>query len=100
MGETPPRGRDGDPHRRRARHRDRVRPRGRGFAVASRTRLIDATVSAIRAAGGDAIGSACDVDDVFAANAKTVAEFGPVDILVNNAQGFGTERRPAGTPSI
>jgi NAD(P)-dependent dehydrogenase (short-subunit alcohol dehydrogenase family) len=62
--------------------------------------LIDATVSAIRAEGGDAIGIACDVDDVFAANAKTVAEFGPVDILVNNAQGFGTERRPAGTPSI
>jgi NAD(P)-dependent dehydrogenase (short-subunit alcohol dehydrogenase family) len=31
---------------------------------------------------------------------KTVTRFGTVDILVNNAQGFGTERNPAGSPVI
>jgi NAD(P)-dependent dehydrogenase (short-subunit alcohol dehydrogenase family) len=77
---------------------------GANVVVASRTQSsIDETVSAIRADGGSALGIACDVgrrDDVFAAVAKTVAAFGTVDILVNNAQGFGTEQRPAGTPRL
>jgi NAD(P)-dependent dehydrogenase (short-subunit alcohol dehydrogenase family) len=75
---------------------------GANVVVASRTKSsIDATVSTIQAEGGDVIGVTCDVgrrDEVFTAVAKTVAAFGTVDILVNNAQGFGTERRPTGTP--
>jgi 2-hydroxycyclohexanecarboxyl-CoA dehydrogenase len=77
---------------------------GANVVVASRTQSsIDETVSAIQADGGSALGIGCDVgrrDDVFAAVAKTVAAFGTVDILVNNAQGFGTEQRPAGTPRL
>jgi citronellol/citronellal dehydrogenase len=46
------------------------------------------TVAAIEAAGGHGIACVCDVrfeDQVEAAVAKTVAEFGGIDILVNNA---------------
>jgi NAD(P)-dependent dehydrogenase (short-subunit alcohol dehydrogenase family) len=56
-------------------------------------------VSAIRAEGGTALGVGRRGDN-FAAVAKTISEFGGVDILVNNAQGFGTEHDPAGTPRI
>lgn len=48
----------------------------------------DDTVALIRAAGGTAIGLACDVSDrdqVFATVERTQAELGPVAILVNNA---------------
>jgi 3-oxoacyl-[acyl-carrier protein] reductase len=48
----------------------------------------EATVAAIRDAGGSAIGIGCDVADagqVEAALARTVAELGRLDILVNNA---------------
>jgi 3-oxoacyl-[acyl-carrier protein] reductase len=49
---------------------------------------LEATVGAIRAAGGRAIACACDVSkkaDVDAAFAKTIAEFGGVQCVVNNA---------------
>jgi NAD(P)-dependent dehydrogenase (short-subunit alcohol dehydrogenase family) len=58
-------------------------------AVAARTReQIDATVSTIRAAGGEALAVELDVTEaaaVQAAVAQTVAALGPIDIVVNNA---------------
>jgi NAD(P)-dependent dehydrogenase (short-subunit alcohol dehydrogenase family) len=75
---------------------------GANVVVASRTEsTVDSTVTEIQAEGGTAFGIACDVgrrDDMFAVVAKTVTAFATVDILVNNAQGFGTERRPTPTP--
>src|SRR5215470_14042784 len=50
------------------------------------------TVEAIRATGGDALGVACDVGvkaDVDAMVDATVRRWGTVDVLVNNAHGFG-----------
>lgn len=71
---------------------------GAKVVVASRTPATVAAVAAeIRAAGGDAIGVACDVGkraDVFATVKKAADTFGTVHILVNNAQGFGTEADP------
>jgi NAD(P)-dependent dehydrogenase (short-subunit alcohol dehydrogenase family) len=52
----------------------------------------DAVVSAIRAAGGEAIGEVCDVSDakaVAALVAATERAFGGVEVLVNNAALFG-----------
>ncbi|MBI2964249.1 MAG: SDR family oxidoreductase [Deltaproteobacteria bacterium] len=75
---------------------------GAKVVVASRTKsTVDSVVEEIQAERGTALGIACDVgrrDDVFAMVAKTVSAFATVDILVNNAQGFGTERRRAPTP--
>ena len=51
----------------------------------------DATVAAIKAAGGQAVGLVCDVSDpaqVAAALEKTRTAFGEVHILVNNAAVF------------
>ncbi len=51
----------------------------------------DNTVNIIRQAGGEAIGVRCDVtrpDDVNAMVAETVAKFGKLDIIVNNAALF------------
>lgn len=62
-----------------------------GFAVAVVDLDADAAVLAagqINAAGGTAIGIGCDVADeaqVAAAVARTVADFGSLDVLVNNA---------------
>jgi 2-hydroxycyclohexanecarboxyl-CoA dehydrogenase len=71
---------------------------GAKVAVASRTpATVEAVAREIKAAGGEAIGIACDVgkrEDVLATVAKTVAAYGTVHILVNNAQGFGTEASP------
>ncbi|MCW5890164.1 MAG: SDR family oxidoreductase [bacterium] len=50
------------------------------------------TAADIRAEGGDAIAVPCDVgvrDDVFAMIEATAARWGSVDVLVNNAHGFG-----------
>ena len=70
---------------------------GANVVVASRTKsTVDSTVSEIEAEGGTALGVACDVgrrDDIFAVVSKTIDAFGTVNILVNNAQGFGTEQR-------
>ncbi len=53
----------------------------------------EATIAAIRKAGGEAIGEACDVTDA-AAVARLVASaertFGGIQVLVNNAALFGT----------
>jgi NAD(P)-dependent dehydrogenase (short-subunit alcohol dehydrogenase family) len=58
-------------------------------AVAARTReQIDATVSAIRGAGGAALAVELDVTEAAAVDqavAQTVAELGPIDVVVNNA---------------
>lgn len=62
-----------------------------GAAVVVLDRIEDdttGTVAAIKAAGGRAIGVACDVtsaDQVDAAVDRAVTEFGRVDVLVNNA---------------
>jgi NAD(P)-dependent dehydrogenase (short-subunit alcohol dehydrogenase family) len=55
----------------------------------------DAVVAAIRAAGGEAIGRVCDVSDPKAVAAlveATLAAFGGVQVLVNNAALFGKIR--------
>jgi NAD(P)-dependent dehydrogenase (short-subunit alcohol dehydrogenase family) len=53
----------------------------------------EATAAAVRAAGGAAVARACDVTDraaVEALAAATVAAYGGIDILVNNAAIFAT----------
>lgn len=71
---------------------------GARVAVVSRTgSTVDEVVSGIADDGGTAIGITCDVgnkEDVFSAVEQTIATFGTVDILVNNAQGFGTQAAP------
>lgn len=72
---------------------------GARVAVTSRTQAsVDKVVAGIRADGGEAIALACDVGNpahITAMVEATVAAFGGVDILVNNAQGFGTRAEPA-----
>ena len=64
----------------------------------SRTQsTLNGMVAEIEAEGGRALGVACDVGSrvqVFAAVQRTLDEFGTVDVLVNNAQGFGTQDAP------
>lgn len=71
---------------------------GAKVVVVSRTpATVEAVAKEIRDAGGEAIGVACDVgkrDQVFAAVQKAVDTFGALHIVVNNAQGFGTEEDP------
>ena len=71
---------------------------GARVAVVSRTQsTLDDVVKEIKAEGGEAIGISCDVgsrEQVFAAVEKTLHVFGTVDVLVNNAQGFGTQGAP------
>lgn len=73
---------------------------GARVVVASRTaRTVDDVVGAIRAGGGEAIGLTCDMGDkaqVRAMVAEAAERFGRIDILVNNAQGFGTHAQPMG----
>ncbi|MFM2070185.1 MAG: hypothetical protein RLZZ623_448 [Actinomycetota bacterium] len=75
---------------------------GANVVVASRTAAtVDSVVAEIHDAGGEALGVVCDVghrDQIDAAVAATIARFGTVDVLVNNAQGFGTAAEPAGAP--
>jgi len=77
---------------------------GAKVAVVSRTpATVDDVVQEIREGGGEAIGIPADVGrkrDVFGAVDETVARYGTVHILVNNAQGFGTEQNtePAAIP--
>jgi len=62
--------------------------------VARRAEALDELAGEIRARGGRALAVACDVSDreqVFAAAERAAAEFGAVDLLVNNA-GFGAHR--------
>lgn len=71
---------------------------GARVALVSRTAAtVDAVATAIVASGGVAISVPCDVGDraqIFAAVETTLGAFGTVDILVNNAQGFGTQSQP------
>jgi 2-hydroxycyclohexanecarboxyl-CoA dehydrogenase len=71
---------------------------GARVVVASRTAAtVEAVADEIKREGGSAIGVPCDVgrrDQVFAAVQRAVDTYGTVHILVNNAQGFGTEKSP------
>lgn len=71
---------------------------GAKVVVASRTPATVASVVAeIEAEGFIAFGVVVDVsnkDQIFNMVAETVKKFGTVDILVNNAQGFGTAEKP------
>lgn len=75
---------------------------GACVTVASRTpATVDAVVAEVEAGGADALGVTADVgerDDVERMVATTVECFGRVDILVNNAQAFGSKERPEGSP--
>ncbi|MDO8365016.1 MAG: SDR family oxidoreductase [Actinomycetota bacterium] len=75
---------------------------GANVVVASRSRgTVEAVVAEITAKGGTALGITCDVgsrEEIDAMVDQTVAHFGGVDILVNNAQGFGTADKPEGSP--
>jgi NAD(P)-dependent dehydrogenase (short-subunit alcohol dehydrogenase family) len=72
---------------------------GACVALASRTySRVEELAKEIQNDGGSALPVACDVSDreqIFAAVGETVAEFGTVHVLVNNAQGFGTAQAPA-----
>ena len=71
---------------------------GAKVVVASRTPATVASVVAeIEAEGFIAFGVVVDVsnkEQIFNMVAETVKKFGTVDILVNNAQGFGTAEKP------
>jgi NAD(P)-dependent dehydrogenase (short-subunit alcohol dehydrogenase family) len=73
---------------------------GARVAVASRTpSTVDEVVDGIAKAGGEAIGIVCDVgeaDQITATVERTLDAFGRVDVLVNNAQSFGTRSQPLG----
>jgi NAD(P)-dependent dehydrogenase (short-subunit alcohol dehydrogenase family) len=71
---------------------------GARVVVASRTAsTVDEVVAGIRARGGEALGVTCDVgvaEQIRGLVDQTVAAFGTVDVLVNNAQSFGTREHP------
>src|SRR5262249_61340783 len=59
------------------------------------------TADEIRAAGGDAFAQVCDVGEKAAIDAmvgETVRRYGTVDVLVNNAHGFGSPAPPDQDP--
>jgi NAD(P)-dependent dehydrogenase (short-subunit alcohol dehydrogenase family) len=74
---------------------------GAKVVVASRTpSTVAAVADEIKKSGGEALGVPCDVgvrDQVFGMIDKAVAAFKTVHILVNNAQGFGSQKNPAHT---
>lgn len=74
---------------------------GAKVVVASRSQSsIDQTCAEIEAFGGTAFGVTCDVgnhDDIKRTVAAAVDRFGGIDILVNNAQSFGTPEAPEGS---
>ena len=75
---------------------------GASVVVASRTpSTVESVVAEIEAAGGTAFGVTVDVgerDQIERMVADAVERFGRIDVLVNNAQGFGTKAEPAGSP--
>lgn len=75
---------------------------GAKVVVASRTgSTVESVVAEIEALGGEALGITVDVGErehVERMVAATVERFGRLDVLVNNAQGFGTQARPEGSP--
>jgi len=68
--------------------------------IASRTASsVEEVTRAINANGGQAIGITCDMGDLDGVRAmvnEAGSRLGSVDILVNNAQGFGTRDKPMG----
>lgn len=72
---------------------------GASVVLASRTlSRVEEVAREIEAAGGSALPVACDVSDreqISAMVQRTVDELGGVQVLVNNAQGFGTAASPA-----
>lgn len=77
---------------------------GARVVVASRTpSTVESVVAEIEANGGTALGVTVDVSErhqIERMIAETVEHFGRLDILVNNAQGFGTKAEPAGSPGF
>ena len=75
---------------------------GARLVLASRSSAsIDPAVSEIESSGAEAIGVAVDVGeraDVNRMVAAAIERFGRVDVLVNNAQSFGSKARPEGSP--
>ena len=72
---------------------------GAKVVVSSRSKgTVDKVVKEITDEGGTATGIVCDVghrDQIFNMVDEAVKAFGTVDILVNNAQSFGTEKNPS-----
>ena len=72
---------------------------GAKVVVASRTAAsVEQAAEEICAEGGEAIGIACDMgsaEQISAMVAEAARHFGGIDILVNNAHGFGTRDAPA-----
>jgi NAD(P)-dependent dehydrogenase (short-subunit alcohol dehydrogenase family) len=77
---------------------------GARVVVASRTSAnVSDVVSEVEADGGEALGVTVDVGDraeVCSMVAAAVDRFGSVDVLVNNAQAFGTRERPEASPGF
>ncbi|MGD9701047.1 MAG: SDR family NAD(P)-dependent oxidoreductase [Acidimicrobiia bacterium] len=75
---------------------------GARVVVASRTTAtVGSVVDEIEAIGQEALGVTVDVGeraDVERMVAATIERFDCIDVLVNNAQGFGTKERPEGSP--
>jgi NAD(P)-dependent dehydrogenase (short-subunit alcohol dehydrogenase family) len=71
---------------------------GARVVVASRTpATVDVVVANIRSAGGEALGVPCDVSnvgDIRRTIDLCVAQYGVVDVLVNNAQSLGRPSAP------
>jgi NAD(P)-dependent dehydrogenase (short-subunit alcohol dehydrogenase family) len=77
---------------------------GMQVVVASRSESsVKSAVDEIEAAGGVAHGLQVDIGDraaVFSMVERTIETFGRLDMLVNNAQGFGPAHAPASAPII
>lgn len=75
---------------------------GARVVVASRNQAsVDEVVAEVSALGGPALGVTVDVGhrvQVERMVAETIERFGRVDVLVNNAQGFGSAHAPEGSP--
>lgn len=75
---------------------------GAHLVLASRSQgSVDPAVAEIESCGAEAIGVAVDVGeraDVNRMVATAVERFGRVDVLVNNAQSFGSKARPESSP--
>jgi 2-hydroxycyclohexanecarboxyl-CoA dehydrogenase len=75
---------------------------GAKVVVASRTgSTVDDVTAQITGAGGAALGVTCDVASEAQVRAlidRAAGALGPVDVLVNNAQSFGTPEQPMGSP--
>jgi NAD(P)-dependent dehydrogenase (short-subunit alcohol dehydrogenase family) len=77
---------------------------GEGAAVVAASRSqasVEAVTREISTGGGQALGVTVDVGEraaVFATVERAVNEFGRLDVLFNNAQGFGPASQPTAAP--